>query len=126
MHNAQAMIHGLGSGFGFLVELMPDIIQQGGLADFRQRLWQRPFAPPTGEVQQVISVSAQRAQRQLANTLTIEEGIGPGDLLAMLVEQAIGRNAGQNGRSMDQKGFHSGRACSRQWVKSAAVAPARK
>src|SRR5215831_18431852 len=126
MHNAQAMIHGLGCGFGFLVELMADVVEQSGLGDLRQRMRQRPFAPPTSEVQQVISVSAQGAQRQLANALTIEEGIGPSDLLAMLIEQAIGRDAGQNSRSIDQKQFHSWRACCRQWVKSAAVAPARK
>src|SRR5215472_5261884 len=126
MHNAQAMIHSLGRGFGFLVELMADVVEQSGLGDLRQRMWQRLFAPPTGEVQQVISISAQGAQRQLANALTIEEGIGPIDLLAMLVEQAIGRNAGQKSRSMNQKQLHSGRACCRQWVKSATVAPARK
>ena len=47
-------------------------------------------SPPTGEVQQVISISAQRTQGKLANALGIEKGVGPGDFVPVLIEQAIG------------------------------------
>src|ERR1035441_7810775 len=124
--HGQAMIYGLRRGLRLLIELVTDVVEQGGLGDLRQRQRQRRFAPPAGEVQQVISVSAQGTQGQLANALTIEEGISPSELLALLIEQAIGRNTGQNGGSMDQEKFHSGRACWRQRVKSAAVGAATK
>src|SRR5437764_11387996 len=58
MHHAQVVIYSLRRGLGFLMELMPDVVEQGAIIDFRQELWP-PFAPPAGEVQQVISVSAQ-------------------------------------------------------------------
>src|SRR5271165_4986049 len=125
-NHGQAMIYRLRRGLRILIELVTDVVEQRGLGDLRQRQWQRRFAPPAGEVQQVISISAQGAQGQLANALTIEESISPSDLLALLIEQAIGRNTGQNGGPVDQEELHSGRACWRQRVKSAAVAPARK
>jgi hypothetical protein len=125
-NHGQTMIYGLRRGLGILIELVTDVVEQSGLGDFRQRQWQRRFVPPACEVEQVISVSTEGTQGQLANVLAIEEGIGPRDLLALLIEQAIGRHAGQNGGSMDQEKFHSGRARWRQRVKSPAVAPARK
>ena len=56
-NHRQAMIYGLRSGLGLLVQLMADIVQQRGLGDFRKSLG--PALKPTGEVQQIIGVSAQ-------------------------------------------------------------------
>ena len=92
------MIHGLRGGLGLLVELVTDIVEQGGLADLGQRPgW---VLKPAGEVEQVIGVGSQGTQRQLADALGIEEGIGPGDFLPLLVEQAIGGSAGGNQRPL--------------------------
>ena len=81
------MIYGLRSRLGLLVQLMADIVEQCGLGDFGKSLGLA--LPPTGEVQQVIGVSAQRTRRQLAKMLGIEKVVGPGDLAAVLIEQAI-------------------------------------
>jgi hypothetical protein len=76
--------------------LLTHVVQQSGLADLRQRPgW---VLKPAGEVQQVIGVGPQGTQRQLADALGIEERIGPGDFLPLLVEQAIGGSAGRNRR----------------------------
>jgi hypothetical protein len=50
------MIHGSRSRLGLLTQLMTDIIQQGGLGDFRKSLGLA--LKPTSEVQQVIGVGA--------------------------------------------------------------------
>ena len=86
MHHAQTMIHSLRRGPRLLLELVTDIVEQSGLGDLREGERQRPLAPPAGEVQQVISIRTQGAQRELANTLRIEEGVGPSDLLSLLIE----------------------------------------
>ena len=101
--DGQPSIHGGWRRRRLLVELIADVVEQGGFLDFRQRQWQRPLGPPASEVQQVESVGAQGTERELPNALRIEEGVGPGDLLAAFVEQAIGGNAGQDGRAIDQK-----------------------
>ena len=87
MHDAQAMIHGLGRGLRLLVELMTDVVEQPRLGDLRQRLWQRVLAPPTGEVQQIVSIGAQGTEGPLANALSIQEGIGPSNLLTLLISR---------------------------------------
>ena len=56
-NHSQAMIYGLRSGLGLLVQLMADIVQQCGLRDFGKRLGLA--LKPASEVQQVIGVSAQ-------------------------------------------------------------------
>ena len=88
-NHGQTMIYGLWRWLGILIELVTDIVEQSGLGDLRQRQWQRRFAPPACEVEGVISVSTQGTQGQLANVLTIEEGIGPRDLLALLIEEDV-------------------------------------
>src|SRR6266700_2713687 len=111
MQNTQTMIHGLRRGLGLLVELMTDVVEQCGLGDFGQRLGR--LLEPAGEVQQVIGVSAERTQRELANALSIEKAIGGG--------------AGGGGeRLVDQRKVHKHCADWRQAAKSAAVAPAAK
>jgi len=73
---------------------MADVGEQSGLGDFGQKLG--CLCEPTGEVQQVIGVSAERTRRELAHALGVEKGVGPGDLLPLRIEQAIGRSAGGN------------------------------
>src|SRR6266567_2295947 len=124
MQNTQTMIHGLRRGLGLLVELMTDVVEQCGLGDFGQRLGR--LLEPAGEVQQVIGVSAERTQRELANALSIEKGVGPGHLLSLRIEQAIGGGAGGGERLVDQRKVHKHCADWRQAAKSAAVAPAAK
>jgi hypothetical protein len=85
MHNTEAMVHGLRRGLGLLVELMADVFQQSRFGNLSQGL-RRLLPPPAGEVQQVVSISAQRTRRELADALGIEEVVGPGDLVALLIE----------------------------------------
>ena len=59
-NHGQAMIDGLRRGLGLLIQLMTDIVQQGGLGDPGQRPGR--VLEPAGEVQQVISIGAQRAR----------------------------------------------------------------
>jgi hypothetical protein len=49
---------------------------------------------PEGEMQQVISVSAQGARRELAKPLSIEEIVGPGDFPILIVAEPIRRGTG--------------------------------
>src|SRR5689334_12695682 len=96
------MVDGLRSRFGFCVELIADIIEKSRFIHLQQgprRAWQ----PPPCEVQQIVSICAQGAERKLAKALGIEKGIGPRDFPPLIVEQAIGRSAGGDGGSMDQK-----------------------
>jgi hypothetical protein len=58
-----------------LLELMADIVDEGGLAHLGER-WAWRFEP-AGEVEQIIGVSAQRTQRELPDALSVEEGISP-------------------------------------------------
>ena len=123
MQHTQAMIHGLGSGLGLLVQLIAGVVQQGRFGNFRQG---PVFPPPAGEVEQIVSVSAQGTRGELAHTLGVEKGVGPCDFLRLLIEQSIGTSASQRGRSVEQGGFHSGCAPCKLAVKSAALAPATK
>jgi len=96
----QTMIDGLRRRMGLLIQLMPNIVQQCGLGDFGKRL--APAVKPTREVQKVISVGAQRAQRQLTDMLGIEKILDPGEGLALLVEEAIRASVGWGGGEMGQ------------------------
>src|SRR5215467_1965043 len=117
------MIDGLGCRRRQLAQLVTDIVQEGGLGEVGQIPGRMK---PAGEVQQVISVSTQRTQRELANALGIEEGIDPDDFLPPLILQAIRRGAGRNRRAVDENEFHTCWARSQEVMKSAAVAPATK
>jgi len=50
------MIHGLRAGFGILLELMTNILHEGGLSDLGKRPMLR--FKPAGEIEQVIRVNA--------------------------------------------------------------------
>jgi hypothetical protein len=95
-HHAQAVIDGGGSRFGFTIELAADIVEQARLLELGQRTARR--LQPASEMQQVISVRAQGARRELAKPLSIEEIVGPGDFPIVLVEEPIRGGAG--GRSL--------------------------
>jgi len=58
-NHGQAMIYGLRRGLGLLVQLMPNIVQQGGFSDRGKGLMLA--LKPTSEMKQVIGVGAQRA-----------------------------------------------------------------
>ena len=55
-HRTQAMIHGLRAGFGILLELVTNIVHEGGLSDLGKRLMLR--FKPAGKIEQVIRVNA--------------------------------------------------------------------
>jgi len=57
------MIHRLWTGLGILFELMTNIVDERGLGDFRQRSMLR--CEPAREVEKVVSVNAQRTEREL-------------------------------------------------------------
>jgi len=63
-HCAQPMIHGLRGGFGILLELMTDIVDDRGLRDLGKRPMLR--FEPAGEIEEVVGVDAQRTGRKLA------------------------------------------------------------
>src|SRR5260370_33403295 len=79
-------------------------------------------APPR-EVQKIISISAQRTKRELANALGIQEVIGPSDFVLLVVDQAVGRSAGGIGRRLNQRGFHTDWAWCIPATNSHALAP---
>ena len=58
--HTEAMVDGLRSGFWFFVELIAHIIEQNRFTQLEQGA-QRGLQPPPCEVQQIISVGAQRA-----------------------------------------------------------------
>jgi hypothetical protein len=96
----QTMIDGLRCGSWLLVQLMANIVQQGGLGDGSQGLMLA--LKPTSEVKQFIGVGAQRVRRQLPHMLGIEKIIHPDDLVVLLIEQAIRTGDSLEGGLMDQ------------------------
>jgi hypothetical protein len=80
MHHSEAMIHGLRFGLGLLVELIANVIAEGGFGEIGNRM-----LPPAGKVKQVVSVSAQRSQRKTAQMLSVEERVGPIDFAMLFV-----------------------------------------
>jgi hypothetical protein len=87
-HCAQAMIYGLGSGFGIAIELMLDILHKGGLGDLGQR--QKLGLEPAGEIEEVVGVDAERAWRELAEALSVQEGVRPLEFSPLVVTHSIG------------------------------------
>src|SRR5260370_4163699 len=81
---------------------------------------------PGGQVQQVVAIGAQGAERKLAQSLGIEKGIGPGEFTALPVEQPIGRGARRRRVPQNELKSHGDSASSRQRIKSSQLAPARK
>jgi hypothetical protein len=61
---------------------------------------------PTGEVQQVESIGSQRAWGAAEQALGIQEAVGPGDLLAPFIEQAVRGRAVAGGWQMGDGEFH--------------------
>jgi len=55
---------------------MTNIFHQRGLGDFDE--WPLLRFEPTGKVQQVVGVDAQRAKRELPDALTVQESVRPG------------------------------------------------
>jgi hypothetical protein len=70
MQYREAMIDRLRGGLGRLIQLIADVVEQNGFGDLGQRAG-RVLLPPAGEMQQIISVGAQRTQGELANMLRI-------------------------------------------------------
>jgi hypothetical protein len=82
------MIYGLGSGFGIAIELMLDILHKGGLRDLGQR--QTLGLEPAGEIEEVVGVDAERAWRELAEALSVQEGVCPLEFSPLVVTHSIG------------------------------------
>src|SRR5208283_5617232 len=122
--HAQPMIDGGGRGLGVMIELAADIVEQARLVNLGERA--ACLVQPASQVQQVITVSAQGAQRKLTKPLGIEEVVSPGEFPALLIEQPIGRSASRHRIPQNEAQGHSGSASSRQRVKSLLVAPAAK
>jgi len=79
-----------------LLELMTNIFHQRGLGDFDE--WPLLRFEPTGKVQQVVGVDAQRAKRELPDALTVQESVRPGQFLSTLfVKDTIRGSTGRSG-----------------------------
>ena len=87
-HGAQAMIHGLGSGFRIAIELMTDVFREGGLSNLGKGQMSR--FEPAGEIEKIVGVDAKRMGRKLAKALTIQESVHPRELSSLVVTHAIG------------------------------------
>src|ERR1700680_1621114 len=124
VQHAETVIDGRGRGLGQLIELVADIFEQERLVDLGQRVSREVL--PAGQVQQVIAVRAQGAQGELAQSLGVEKGVGPGELAVLLVEQSIGGDTGRRRVAQNESKVHGEGASSRQRMKSARLAPARK
>ena len=103
-HCAQPMIHGLRGGFGILLELMTDIVDDRGLRDLGKRPMLR--FEPAGEIEEVVGVDAQRTGRKLAEALTVQEGIRPVEFSSLVVTHTIRGGAGGHGRLIDHGEVH--------------------
>ena len=122
--HAQTMIDRWWGGFRMPLELMADIVDERGFGHLGEG--SAPRFKPAGEVEQVIGVSAEGGEGELAEALGVEEGIRPIQLALVLILQAIRGSAGGHGRLMDHGELHLGWAAWRQRVKSEAWAPRTK
>jgi hypothetical protein len=120
---AQTMIDGLWCGLGHMIELAADIVEQTGFVEPGERVPSR--VQPARQMEQVIAVSAQGAQRELTNSLGIEKVVGPGNFPALRIEQPIGRCTGRGVLENKAKTHRDG-ASARRRAKSLWVAPAAK
>ena len=108
------------AGWGRLLELMTNIFHQRGLGDFDE--WPLLRFEPTGKVQQVVGVDAQRAKRELPDALTVQESVRPGQFLSTLfVKDTIRGSTGRSGTVQDNGKLHCGprqKDCSNCWMLS--------
>src|SRR6266511_6369089 len=91
--HTQMMIDCLGGRRGIFVELIANVIEQSRFIDVENSRG-RMLLMPAREVQEIIGIGAQGTERKLANTLGIEEAIGPRDFLPLGIDQTIGGMAG--------------------------------
>src|SRR6266403_2395803 len=103
-HCTEAMIHGLRCGFGILLELMTNIVDDRGLGHLGESSVLR--FEPAGEIEKVVGVAAKRPWGELPESLTIEEGIRPLNLSSLLVADTMRGSAGGRGRLMDHGELH--------------------
>ena len=104
-HN-QAMVDGLGSGLGLFIELIANISEQRRFLDVERVGYGMGYAPAC-EMQQIIGIGAQGTERELAQALGIEKGIGPSDFLPLVRGQTVRREAGRRGRGMEERDSHN-------------------
>jgi hypothetical protein len=88
-----------------VVALVAKIIEQARLVELGEGT-RGIREPPAGEVEEIVGVSTHRTQRQAARPLCVQEFIEPGDLAALLVHDAIGRDAGGCGRTVQEMELH--------------------
>src|SRR6516162_7693551 len=124
VQHAETVIDGGGRGLGQLIELVADIVEQERLIDLGEPVSRE--MQPARQVQQVIAVGPQGAQRELAQPLGIKKAIGPDEFTAFSVEQPIGRGARRCRAAENELKSHGDSASSRQRIKSPRLAPARK
>src|SRR5437667_9199457 len=91
-------------GLGILLELMTNICDERGLGDLGKRLMLR--FEPTGEIEEIVGVDAQRPRGKLPESLTVEESIRPADLSSLLVAHAMRGSAGRHGRLINHGELH--------------------
>ncbi len=91
-------------GLGILLELMTNIFDECGLGDLGKRLMLR--FEPTGEIEEIVGVDAQRPRGKLPESLTVEESIRPADLSSLLVAHAMRGSAGRHGRLINHGELH--------------------
>jgi len=108
-----------GVGLG-VDQVVADVVEQDRLVDFRKRPRRILRQPQRGEVQQVIGVGAEGAERELRNRAR-RKLVGPSMDWSWASSKLVGRDAGGAGTLADDARII---ALSRQRLKSAAVAPA--
>jgi len=81
--HAQTMVDGRRRGWGLMIELEANIVEQEGLIELGQSLL--GLVEPARQVQQIIGVSTQGAAGELANALGIEEGVRPSEFRSLFI-----------------------------------------
>src|SRR5215469_10405235 len=107
------MIDGLRTRLGNFAELIADISEQSRFIQLKQVRYRMCYAP-TCEMQQIVTIDAQGAQRELAKTLAIEKLVGPGYFLSLVVDQVVGGEAGRSSSNVNERDGHNDWACSIQ------------
>jgi hypothetical protein len=102
-HCTEAMIHGLRCGFGILLELMTNIVDDRGLGHLGES--SVLGFEPAREIEKVVGVDAKRPWGELPESLTIEEDIRPIEF-SLVVTHSIWRGAGGRGRLIDHGELH--------------------
>ena len=86
------MIDGLGCRRRQLAQLVPDIVQEGGLGQglFGDGGGLMRARPPAEEMEEIVGITAQRGIGHATDSLLVEESIDPGYFPAELPEYAKG------------------------------------